>query len=164
MRLYELTEAYMDLVSMLDDCQSESEMAAVLSEIESVSECIADKGEYYARLIRNWQAEATAYEAEEKRLKKLRQVRENAVDRLKNNLLYAMGIAGATELTTSIGKWKIQKNPISVVVMDETKVPEEFTVPQPAKIVKAAILNHFGETGEIPEGCDIVQSEGVRFR
>lgn len=164
MRLYELTEAYVDLVSMLDDCQNESELASIMAEIESVSEGIADKGEYYARLIRNWQAEATAYETEEKRLKKLRQSRENAIDRLKGNLLYAMGVAGATELSTSIGKWKIQKNPVSVVVMDESKVPEEFTVPQPAKVIKSEILRHFKETGEIPEGCEVVQTEGVRFR
>lgn len=164
MKLYELTEAYSDLVAALEDCQNEDEETLILAQIEFVSDSIGDKGEAYARIIRNLTADAIGYEAEIKRLTARKKIVDNAVVRLKQIIHYAMEMVGATEINTSIGKWKIQKNPLSVVVLDEGKIPEEFTVPQPPKIMKVAILQHFKETGEIPEGCDVVQSEGVRFR
>ena len=164
MKLYELTGAYADLLGMLDECQNSDDEAAILAQIDAVSEDIADKGEAYARIIRNKAAEAAGYEAEIKRLTARKKSAENTVARLKENILYAMGMVGTTEIRTSIGKWRIQKNPASGVVLDESKIPEEFTIPQPPKVVKAAIMQHYTETGEIPEGCDVVQSEGVRFR
>ena len=164
MKLYELTEAYADLMSRLEDCNTSAEEEAVLAEIDAVSQDIASKGEAYARIIRNKLADAAAIESEIKRLQARKKSAENTVERLKENILYAMGMVGATELNTTIGKWRIHKNVPSVVIMDEAKIPNEFTVPQPPKILKIAIMQHFKETGEIPEGCDIVQSEGVRFR
>lgn len=164
MQLYKLTEAYADLVSRLEDCQNAQEESEVLAAIEAVSDDIAAKGEAYARIMRNKIAESAGIEAEIKRLQARKKSADNTVDRLKENILYAMGMVGATELNTSIGKWRIQKNAPSVVITDEAKIPEEFTVPQPPKIMKIAIMQHFKETGEIPEGCDIVHGEGVRFR
>lgn len=164
MQLYKLTEAYADLVSRLEDCQNAQEESDVLAAIEAVSDDIAAKGEAYARIMRNKIAESAGIEAEIKRLQARKKSADNTVDRLKENILYAMGMVGATELNTSIGKWRIQKNAPSVVITDEAKIPEEFTVPQPPKIMKIAIMQHFKETGEIPEGCDIVHGEGVRFR
>ena len=164
MKLYKLTEAYADLVSRLEECQSVQEESLVLEALDAVSDDIAAKGEAYARIMRNKIAEAAALEAEIKRLQARKKSADNAVERLKENILYAMGMVGATELNTSIGKWRIQKNAPSVAVLDEAKVPEEFTVPQPPKIMKIAIMQHWKETGEIPEGCDIIHGEGVRFR
>ena len=129
-----------------------------------MSDDIAAKGEAYARIMRNKMAEAAAFEAEIKRLQARKKSADNAVERLKENILYAMGMVGATELNTSIGRWRVQKNVPSVAITDEAKIPDAFTVEQPRKIMKIAILQHWKETGEIPEGCDIVQTEGVRFR
>ena len=164
MKLYELTEAYADLISRLEDCESLQEESEVLAAIDAISDDIAAKGEAYARIMRNKMAEAAALEAEIKRLQARKKSADNAVERLKENILYAMGMVGATELNTSIGKWRIQKNAPSVAIMDEAKVPDAFTVEQPKKIMKIAILQHWKETGEIPEGCDIIHGEGIRFR
>ena len=164
MKLYELTEAYAELISRLEDCQNAIEESEVLSAIDAVSEDIAAKGEAYARIMRNKMAEAAGFEAEIKRLQARKKSAENTVERLKENILYAMGMVGATELNTTIGKWRVQKNVPSVVITDEAKIPEEFTIPQPPKIVKIAIMQHYKDTGEIPDGCDVIQTEGVRFR
>lgn len=163
-KLYELTEAYMDLMAQLEDCETDEDEATVLAQIDAVSDDIARKGEAFARICRNLQADVSGYEAEIKRLQKRKKAAENAAERLKNHILFSMGIAGATELHTTIGKWSIAKNPPSAVVTDETLVPEEFFLPQPPKISKALILMHWKETGEIPKGCDVVQTDGIRFR
>lgn len=164
MKLYELSEAYAFLMNRLDQCQSDDEELAVLIELNDLSEDISEKGEVYARIIRNKQAEAEALDAEIKRLQRRKKSAENTVSRLKDYILFAMDIAGAAEIITPIGKWKIQNNAPSVVILDERAVPEEFTVPQPPKAMKTAIMQHFKETGEIPEGCEIIQGQSVRFR
>lgn len=164
MKLYELTEAYADLLSRLEDCQNDDEETLILAQIEFVNDSIGDKAEAYARIIRNLTADSIGYEAEIKRLTARKKIADNAIARLKQIIHYAMEMVGATEINTTIGKWKVQKNQPSVVILDESKIPDEFTVPQPPKIMKVAIMQHFKETGEIPEGCDVVQSEGVRFR
>ena len=89
---------------------------------------------------------------------------DNTAERMLQHLHYAMEIAGATEIRTSIGKFRIAKNPWSVAVLDESKIPEEFLIPQPPKVDKTAIMQRFRESGEIIDGCDMVRREGVRFR
>lgn len=162
-KLYELTEAYVDLMAQLEDCTTPEEEEEVAAMIDSLSDDIARKGESFARLIRNLQSDVEGYAAEIKRLTKRKNTVENMIERLKGNILFSMGIAGATELHTTIGKWRIAKNPPSVVITDESSVPDEFLLPQPAQISKLLIMAHFRESGEIPSGCDIVQTESVRF-
>ena len=163
MRLYELTEAYTELLARLDECETDAERDEVFAALDMVGDSIAEKGEAYARMMKNAQAEADAFEKEIRRLQAHKTAADNMVKRLKNNIVFAMGIAGATEINTSIGTWKIQHNPPSVQILDETKVPEAFTVSIP-KIKNSLILEHWRNTGEIPEGCDIVRAESVRFR
>lgn len=163
-KLYELTEAYVELMAQLEDCSSPEEEAMLAAQIDSIGDDIARKGEAFARICRNLQADADAYEGEIKRLQKRKKTTENMIERLKGNILFSMGIAGATELHTTIGKWSVQKNPPKVVITDETLVPDDFRVHQPSKIMNSMILHHWNETGEIPAGCDVVRADSVRFR
>ena len=162
-KLYELTEAYAEIVARLEDCESDAERAQLLEALDAIGSDISEKGEAYARIMRNAQAEADACEKEIKRLSAMKKARENTVERLKSHMLFALGVAGASELRTSIGKWRIQANPPKVQILDETEVPEEFFVEQPPNIMNSLIMAHWKETGEIPDGCDIVRAEGVRF-
>lgn len=163
-KLYELTEAYIELLSQIEDCETEAEEEQVILMLNQISDDIARKGDAIARMVRILTAEAAAYEVEVKRMQKLKKTTENMIQRLKDHILFSMGVAGATELHTTIGKWAIQKNPPKAVIIDESKIPEEFYVEQPPKLMPSLILQNWRETGEIPEGCDIVQTEGVRFR
>lgn len=162
--LYELTDAYAQLMAQLADCESEKEEFEIVEALNDVDSAISDKGEAYARILRNLKADSDAYAAEIKRLKARKETADNAAERMLQHLHYAMEIAGATEIRTSIGKFRIAKNPWSVAVLDESKIPEEFLIPQPPKVDKTAIMRRFRESGEIIDGCDMVQREGVRFR
>jgi len=68
------------------------------------------------------------------------------------------------EIQTGIGKWRLQLNPPSVTVLDESLVPAEFRIPQPDKIDKTGILKHFKSTGEILDGIEVSQATGIRFK
>ena len=154
-KLYELTEAYADLAARLEDCETDYERENILVAIDQIGADVADKGEAYARMMKNAQADADSLEKEIKRLQGRKKAAENLVERLKNNMLFAL--AGATELHTSIGRWKVQLNNPSVQIIDETKVPEEFFVEQPKKLMNSLILAHWKETGEIPDGITHVE-------
>lgn len=163
-KLYELTEAYAELAAMLEDCENETDREVILMKMDGLDDEISNKGEAYARMMKNALADSDAYEKEIKRLQTRKKAADNLAERLKANMQFALEVAGATELRTSIGKWKIQINNPGVKIIDETKVPEEFFVEQPKKLMNSLILAHWKETGEIPDGCDIVRTEGVRFR
>lgn len=163
-RLYELTEAYTALVAMLEDCETASEEEQILAELTGLNDAIGDKAEAYARIMRNMLSDIEGCKAEINRLTAMKARLENSVDRLKGNLLFAMGVAGATEISTSIGKWKIQRNPPKVLIDDAQLIPEKFLLPQPPKVDSKGILAAYRTDGELIPGTHIVQEEGVRFK
>ena len=169
-KLYELTGAYASLVAMLDDCETEEQAAEIIAQIDAVSSDIDDKAENYAYIRMNLKAaadelaaKATIFKAESDRLTAMAKSKENQIKRLNDHLMFAMGLAGLRQLSTPIGKFYTQKT-TRVDVLDAWAVPPAFTTPQEPKVDKSAIKMAFGMTGEIPDGCDIVVTEGLRFR
>lgn len=162
--LYTLANEYGDLISALEAAEDEAEAAEIWNRLDALEGSITDKAEAYARIVRNKQAEAEALKAEKQRLEKLQKAAERTSENLKSRLLDAMQRLNVGEIQTGIGKWKIQTNPYSVTVLDESAVPDEFRIPQPDKIDQKGILKHFRETGEILDGTEITRSESLRFR
>lgn len=164
MTLYELSSGYALMLDLYDSAETDEERQEILERMTEYDGDIAEKAEAYARIMRNKQAEAKAYREEADRLTEKRRAAEGVVDRLKCALLDAMKLVGATEIVTTIGKWRAQMNPWSVEIMDAESVPEQFLIPQPAKVDRKAILDEFRKTGEIIDGVEIRQSLGIRFR
>ena len=125
---------------------------------------IAEKADNYARYLRNKQAEVDGLDKEITRLQKRKRSAENRIEQLREHMRFAMGVAGATEITTQLGKWTVRKNEPRVEVLDESEVAPEFFDPQPPKLMKSRLQQHWKDTGEIPDGCDVVQSESMQFR
>ena len=159
MNLYELTGVYQHLQNQIEDGDEQA-----LESLDIVSCDMEQAYDGYAKLMRNLAAEAEAMREEEKRQAEKRRAIEKGIDRLKEAVYTAMTITGQTKVKTSIGTWGIQKNPFSVKVYNASKVPERFLIPQPPTIDRAAILAEFKETGEVLDGVEIAQGEGVRFR
>ena len=162
--LYDLTNEYMYVGTLLSDSETAEDLDAAIQQFENVKAPSERKWNAVARIVRNLNAEAEACDAEGKRLVSKAKARRNAADRVMQYVHYVMESHGLTEIKTDIGKFRIAKNPWSVAVLDESKVPEEFLIPQPPKVDKTAIMQRFRESGEIIDGCDMVQREGVRFR
>ena len=164
MTLYELTDAYAGLVAQMDECETESEAAQLWAQLDAVSATIAEKADNYARFLRNKQAEVDGMDKEIARLQKRKRSAENQIEHIREHMKFAMGIAGATEIRTALGKWTVRKNPPKVDVLDESEIAPEFFEPQPPKLSKTKLLKHWKDTGEIPDGCDVVIAESVQFR
>ena len=164
MRLYQLTDAYAELAALLDECESEEEAAQLWAQMDEVGASIAEKADNYARYLRNMQSEVDGLDKEITRLQKRKRSAENRIEQLREHMRFAMGVAGATEIRTALGKWTVRKNAPRVEVLNESEVAPEFFEPQPPKLMKSWLQQHWKDTGEIPDGCDVVQRESVQFR
>ena len=164
MKLYQLTDAYAGLAALLDECESEEEAAQLWAQMDEVCASIAEKADNYARYRRNMQSEVDGLGKEIERLQKRKRSAENRIEQLREHMRFAMGVAGATEIRTALGKWTVRSNPPRVEVLDESEVAPEFFEPQPPKLMKSRLQQHWKDTGEIPDGCDVVQRESVQFR
>lgn len=169
-KLYELTDAYADLVAMLEDCENEEQAMEIIAQIDAVTSDMTIKAENYARIRLNlkasaeeMKAKAKIFKAEAERLEAKATSAENNIKRLNDYLLFAMELAGLKQIPTSIGKFYTQKT-TSVEVLDAWAVPKQFVTPQPPKIDRNAIKRAFKETGEIFDGVEIKVANGVRFR
>lgn len=163
-KLYELTNEYSALLAQYEDAETDQEREDTLQRLLDCGDDIAVKAENYAKIVKNEEADAKALADEIARLTAKKRAAENAVKRMKEYMLAAMEIVGAKEIETSIGKWRVQKNPPSVTVTDVFKVPERFLIQQEPTVDKRAMLAEYKQTGELFDGAEIVQTNGVRFR
>ena len=161
--LYDIGARYAALLEKMENAEGD-EALDVLDELAMMDDELEVKAENYIRIIKAKEAEAEGFKKEADRLTAKRQAAENVAKRLKQAMLDAMKLAGKTELPTSIGKWKVQSNPLSCEVLDINKVPQEWHIKCDDKIDKAGLIKHYKMTGELVDGCEFKQTEGIRFK
>lgn len=161
MKLYELTQNYINLQELLDDPEVPVEIInAALSE---VTEEIEDKAENIAKIIKGIEADVIALKEEETRLSYKRKGLEGRVKYLKEYLESSMRAVDKPKIKGKLFSFSIQKNPPSVDVLDECLVPEEFfNIPAPV-LDKKEVLARLKAGEDIP-GVAIKQTESLRIR
>ena len=162
-RLYDIGARYAALLEKMENAEGD-EALDVLDELAMMDDELEVKAENYIRIIKAKEAEADGFDKEAKRLTAKKQAAENVAKRLKQAMFDAMKMANKTELPTSIGKWKVQSNPLSCEVLDINKVPQEWHIKCDDKIDKAGLIKHYKMTGELVDGCEFKQTEGIRFK
>lgn len=164
MTLYELSAEMAGYINAYDMAETEEERAEIAQSLVDLHGEITDKADGYAKVMRNKLAEAEALKKEAKRLTDKAKAAENLAERLKNVMFDAMKLTGQTEIPTSIGKWRVQNNPWSCEVVDIDKVPMQYHIKQEDKIDKKGLLAKFKADGEIIEGVNFTQEQGIRFK
>ena len=159
MKLYELARSYAELLDRAEEMESD----ALVDTLESLQEAIEDKAENVAKLIKNLEADAKIIREEEQRLAERRRAIEAKIERLKSYLQEQLETAGIEKVKRPTITVAIQANPPSVDVIDETAIPIDFLIPQPAKVDKKSILERL-KNGEAIPGVTLKQTKGVRIR
>lgn len=160
MKLFELTEQYQKLLSMVDD---ECDIQAIQDTLEGIEGMIADKAESIAKLMKSIEADERAIKAEEDRLKARREALKNRRESIKEYLQNQLISAGIDKLKGTMFTVSIQNNPPSVQIAEGAKVPEKYLIPQEAKVDKRALLDDL-KAGAVYEGIEMIQTKGVRIR
>ena len=116
MRLYELTNDYMDLLFAIDNEEIPEE--AITDTLEAITASIEEKADNIACMLKGLEAEAQAIKAEEDRLKARRQAKERAYERIKAYLSEERLKANITAVDTARNKITFRKSE-SVQIVDE---------------------------------------------
>ena len=150
--LYQITNAFPVLMEQEEITEENKKKIE-----EELTILLQQKSQNIIGYTRNIELTINAMKEEEKRISENRKVLENKMSRFKDYVKECMERNGITKIETELGTLSLVKSPASVEVINEEEVPEEFKQQViTIKIDKARKKNHFKETGEIPEGTNIV--------
>lgn len=155
MKLYEIAEMYEAMESL-------DESIDITAALENIDGALEEKLENVAKLVRNLEAEAKAYEEEERRLRAQKQAAKNRIESIKRYVKENLEEIGRDKVEAGIFKWSLQNGPGRVEITDETKIPEEYFVTE-IKPLKSEIKKAI-EEGIITEGAEIVRDKSLRLR
>lgn len=160
--MYELTESYLEVLAMASDPDIPPEVIA--DTLESIEGEIELKAENTAVIMQELTAEAEKLRAEEKRLAERRKKLENNVEAMKNRLYTAMKTTGKEKFKTTLFSFNIQKNPVRVVIDDESKIPKKYLIPQPAKLDTAKLKEDLKASDRGRKYAHLEQGESLRIK
>lgn len=145
MTLYDMTETAAYLYRLLED--GEIDEQTVADSLEGM--CVEDKLEDYCKVIRQFEADAEAYNAEKARLDKKKKRAERAIERLTERVKNFMVISGKDQKKCGVFDISITTSKKAQVVNIEN-IPEIYLKPQPPAVDLAAIRTELIGGKEIP--------------
>lgn len=160
MKLYELTQNYLNLLDLLDNPEVPKEI--IENALEEVEGNFEDKAENIVKLIRSVEAEVKAYKDEEDRLSTRRKTLENKVISLKEYLESSLKAIGKQEIKGKLFTLKIQRNAPSVVIDDYNTIPKEY-LKVVEEVDKKKIKEDLKNGVDIP-GVKLEATESLRIR
>lgn len=162
--LYNLADDFVRLLNLVQNGDiTEEEYKDAVEELK-LTENFESKIDDYIYVIDELKAQAERIKNEINRLQSRKKSVENNIRRLNETLVDAMNLTNQSKIKTDRYTTWIQANPISLVINDESQIPKEFFEEQAPKLNKKELTKHFKETGEVFEGVEVKQSEGVRYR
>jgi len=152
MKLYEITHQIIDTQHQEVD---ENQLQQL--KIDFRQKAIACSG-----VIKNFDSSVESIDNKIKRLKERKQVSLNKKERLKSYLLQEMKQTGIQRIEEGSHRVSVRRSSLKVQVEEPNQIPEEFQqLKTEYRIDRTAILKHVKQTGEIPLGCQVKQSEYV---
>lgn len=160
MKLYEITGEILELLMMAEDLELDQKM--IRDTMEGLDFEFEEKAEAYAKVVKTLEMDIAGLDEEIQRMTKRKATIKNNIDRLKRSLEGAMIATGKRKFKTPLFGFGIQKNPPSLNVLDETKIPEEFWIEQQPKLDKKAALAYVKENKV--DWAELSQTESLRIR
>lgn len=162
--LYELTSDYLELLNLLEDPDGDPQ--AIEDTLEGLDYEIELKADGYAKIIAQLDADASAADAEIKRLQTRKKRMFNSMDRLKKALAGAMIATGKRKIKTELFSFSIRKTPARVVIDEQyvENLPEKYLIPQDPKIDKNKIKDDIKAGKDLSGIAHLEQDETVSIR
>lgn len=161
--LYELTSDYLELLNLLEDPDGDPQ--AIEDTLEGLDYEIELKADGYAKIIAQLDADASAVDAETKRLQTRKKRMRNSRDRLKKALAGAMIATGKRKIKTELFSFSIRKTPARVVIDEQYEnLPEKYLIPQDPKIDRDKIKDDIKAGKDLSGIAHLEQDETVSIR
>lgn len=159
--IYELTNDWLQLQEMISSGEYDEE--TLNNTLDCLDYEIEAKADGYAKIIKNLSSDVEGLKAEEKRLSDRRKAIENNITKLKTNLYEGMKTTGKEKFKTNLFNFNIQKNPPSVTLIGEYKIPAKYLIKQEPKTDIATIKKALLE-GKKLKFAELTQGESLRIR
>lgn len=149
--LYEITGAFPKL--MAQEEMSEEDKNRVEEELTTL---LQKKSNAVIAYSKNIELTIKAMKEEESRISTNRKALENRLEQFKKYVKECMEGNGINKIETDLGTLSIARSPISVEIVNEENVPDEYKeVIFTTKVDKKKIADAFKSTGELIEGVEI---------
>lgn len=159
--LYELTEDFLRLYEMADECDLAPEDIA--DTLESLQYELEEKADGYAMVMRQLEGDIALLKAEIDRLSGRKKTVENNIKRMKQGLETAMRAANKPKIKTKLFSFSVQKNPPRCVIDHVEDIPDKYLIAQEPKIDTAGILKAL-KNGETYDWAHMERTESLRIR
>lgn len=159
--LYHISTAFNEAV--LSEELTDEEKTKTL---EILTDLLTQKSTDVIGLEKNIEWTIEAMKQEEERIKANRKALENKLERYKAYIENCMNKLETTKIETPRGTISIQKNPMSVEIVNEDIIPNKYKKQVvETKIDKEAIKRDFKNSGELIEGVKFITDKtSVRFK
>lgn len=164
LKLYEITDSFIALMDKLETGElTEAEGKQVQEELENA---LMRKSNNIIGYYLDRKSLIEAIDVQIKRLQDLKKAETNKLDKYKEYVKSSMEYMGIEKIETGAGRLQIAKSPISVDIIDEKLIPDEYKqVVTEIKIDKKKIADNFKTTGEIIEGVRInTENKNLRIK
>lgn len=159
MKLYELTDKYSAFNNyandVLDEEMTEEDIQMLIDNLESIEDLIENKVEATTKLMKNIEADIKIYKEEEERLAKRRKTLQNKFDGIKSYVQSMLEVSGINKVNAGVFSVRLQANPPSLNVFDESKIPDLYKVPQQPKVDGKMLLADV-KSGKVIEGVNLI--------
>ncbi|EOU1808227.1 siphovirus Gp157 family protein [Clostridium perfringens] len=165
MKLYELTQNYRNLESLLDNLGEQEGLTVEMihGALGQVEDDINTKIENTCKVIKEIEADSIGIDEEIKRLSALKKQKENAVKKLKEYVEFEMNGIGLNKVEGKLFKISFRKSKV-VKVLDETKIPKEFIKVKTTESISKTDLGKALKSGEIIEGAELVENKTLQIK
>ena len=152
LKLYGITNGFMELNEKEDLTEEERQEMGM-----QLVDALQTKSNNIIAYYQDQNTLLNAIDEEIKRLQEYKKITKNKIDRYKEYVKTNMDLLGIEKIQTALGVISIAKSPISVEILDEQQIPDEYKeVVTTIKVDKKKIADNFKETGEIIDGVNII--------
>ncbi len=161
-RLYDLTESYRGIAALLDDETMDPEV--ISTALAEINGSITEKCANIAGLIKDYDADADAIRAEEKRLADRRRAIENRREWLKGYIKENMERMELGKIKTPLVTFRLQNNPPAVVIDNMGDLPKGYIVETISQVADKKAIAAAIKAGEIVPGARLSQGVSLRIK
>lgn len=159
--MYELTSDYIAVFDMANDPDIPPE--AIADTLEGIVGEIELKAENSAIIIKELEMEVLKLKTEETRLSSRRKTIENNIEIIKQRLYNAMKVTGKEKFKTTFFNFTIGKNPVKLVIDNESLIPKKYYVKQEPKLDTAKLKVDL-KAGALRKYAHLEQGESLRIK
>ncbi|BDU87276.1 hypothetical protein SNUCP2_03590 [Clostridium perfringens A] len=165
MKLYELTQNYRNLESLLDNLGEQEGLTVEMihGALGQVEDDINTKIENTCKVIKEIESDSIGIGEEIKRLSALKKQKENTVKKLKEYVEFEMNGIGLTKVEGKLFKISFINTKV-VNVTDQSKLEERFINRKVTETANKTEIKKALKNGEIIEGAELVENKSLQIK